>query len=251
MARRHRGPARALAARAHGHRGRATQLWVLGALTLRDLGPGVGSSSTSHQLIWRNLAQTHPARAAPRRLRPRAGAGARFFEDAQTRRPDVGASTNDVNQLERFLDGGASDLLKVHDNRRRDQRRLPLPRPSVAWMAMVPMPFILWFSLRLPAQAAAALRGRARRGGGAQRRPGRQPRAASPPSRASRPRSASVARMRAQSEAYRAGQPRRDRPVLGLLALIRYGDRVRLHGHADLRRMARDRRRRWRWLRIR
>src|SRR5688500_4109545 len=123
-----------------------TQLAVLGALTfliwiLESL------FEYAHQILWRNLAQT-----LQHELRLDAYAHVQalelaFFEDAQTGGL-MSVLNDDVNQLERFLDSGASDLLKVTTTVIVISGAFLYLAPSVAWMAMVPMPFILWFSLR-------------------------------------------------------------------------------------------------------
>lgn len=54
---------------------------------------------------------------------------------------------DDVNQLERFLDFGANEVLQVVTTVFVIGTGFFIVAPSVAWMAMLPMPFILWGSL--------------------------------------------------------------------------------------------------------
>jgi ATP-binding cassette subfamily B protein len=54
---------------------------------------------------------------------------------------------DDINQLERFLDGGANSLLQVVTTVLVIGTAFFLLAPSVAWMAMLPMPFIIWGSV--------------------------------------------------------------------------------------------------------
>ena len=54
---------------------------------------------------------------------------------------------DDVNQLERFLDFGANEVLQVVTTVLVIGTGFFILAPSVAWMAMLPMPFILWGSL--------------------------------------------------------------------------------------------------------
>jgi ATP-binding cassette, subfamily B, bacterial len=54
---------------------------------------------------------------------------------------------DDVNQLERFLDFGANEVLQVVTTVLVIGTGFFVLAPSVAWMAMLPMPFILWGSL--------------------------------------------------------------------------------------------------------
>ncbi|WP_248277586.1 ABC transporter ATP-binding protein [Brasilonema sp. UFV-L1] len=54
--------------------------------------------------------------------------------------------SDDINQLERFLDVGANDLLQVVTTVVIIGGAFFILAPSVAWMAMLPIPFILWGS---------------------------------------------------------------------------------------------------------
>ena len=122
-----------------------TQLWVLGLLTL-IVWVLESAFEYAHQLLWRNLAQT-----IQHELRLDAYAHVQalelgFFEDAQSGGL-MSILNDDVNQLERFLDNGASDILKVLTTVVVISGAFLYLAPSVAWMAMVPMPFILWFSV--------------------------------------------------------------------------------------------------------
>ncbi len=55
---------------------------------------------------------------------------------------------DDINQLERFLDVGANDLIKVMTTAVVVSIAFFVLAPSVAWMAMLPIPFILWGSFK-------------------------------------------------------------------------------------------------------
>jgi len=55
--------------------------------------------------------------------------------------------SDDVNQLERFLDGGANEVLQVTTTVLIIGGVFFYLAPSVAWLAMLPMPFILWGSI--------------------------------------------------------------------------------------------------------
>lgn len=54
---------------------------------------------------------------------------------------------DDINQLERFLDFGANEVIQVITTVLIVGAGFFLIAPSVAWMAMLPMPFILWGSI--------------------------------------------------------------------------------------------------------
>jgi len=55
--------------------------------------------------------------------------------------------SDDINQLERFLNGGANDIIQVTTSVLIISGAFFIFAPSVAWMAFLPMPFILWGSL--------------------------------------------------------------------------------------------------------
>ncbi len=55
---------------------------------------------------------------------------------------------DDINQLERFLDGGANEVLQLVTTVTAIGGLFLYLAPDVAWPAMLPMPFIIWGSLR-------------------------------------------------------------------------------------------------------
>lgn len=61
---------------------------------------------------------------------------------------------NDVNQLERFLDGGANDMLQVLTTVVLVGIMFFGLAPSIAWMSFMPIPFILWGSFRFQRRIA-------------------------------------------------------------------------------------------------
>lgn len=98
------------------------------------------------KIVWRNLAQ-----AVQHELRIEAYAHVQrlelgFFEDRQS--GDLSSILNDdVNQLERFLNGGANALIQVTTSVLAIALVYAWLSPSVAWVAFLPMPFIVWGSL--------------------------------------------------------------------------------------------------------
>lgn len=54
---------------------------------------------------------------------------------------------DDVNQLERFLDGGANDLIQLATTATVISASFFVLSPEVAWLAMLPVPFVIWGSL--------------------------------------------------------------------------------------------------------
>ncbi len=95
---------------------------------------------------WRNLAQLiqHTLRLEAYAHVQRLELG--FFED---RRSGELASilNDDVNQLERFLNGGANALIQVATSVLAIAGVYMWLSPRVAWVAFLPMPFIIWGSL--------------------------------------------------------------------------------------------------------
>jgi ATP-binding cassette subfamily B protein len=103
--------------------------------------------------LWRNLAQTiqHDLRLdAYSHLQELEMA---FFEQRSTGGL-LAILNDDINQLERFLDGGANDLLQVATTVVIVGTAFFVLTPSVAWMAMFPIPFILWGSLTFQGRLA-------------------------------------------------------------------------------------------------
>jgi ATP-binding cassette subfamily B protein len=121
------------------------QLWLLGVTTFVIW----GLESLFEYLFavrWRTLAQ-----AIEHDLRVDAYAHVQelemaYFEDRSTGGL-MSILNNDVNQLERFLDSGANDILQLLTTVLVIGGMFFYLAPSVAWMSMLPMPFILWGSI--------------------------------------------------------------------------------------------------------
>lgn len=101
----------------------------------------------AYQLAWRNLAQTVQHELRLQAYGHVQGLELAFFEDRNTGGL-MSILNDDINQLERFLDRGANDLLQVGTTVLVIGAAFFWLAPSVAWMAMLPMPFILWGSVR-------------------------------------------------------------------------------------------------------
>lgn len=100
-----------------------------------------------YKIYWRNLAQT-----VEHELRMDAYTHVQdlelaFFEDRQTG-GIMSVLNDDINQLERFLDVSANDLIQVTVTAITILFSFFLLAPQVAWMAMIPMPFIILFSIK-------------------------------------------------------------------------------------------------------
>jgi ATP-binding cassette subfamily B protein len=69
-----------------------------------------------------------------------------YFEDRSTGRL-MSILSDDINQLERFLDVGANDIIQVTATALIIGTAFYILAPGVAWMTILPMPFILWGSI--------------------------------------------------------------------------------------------------------
>jgi len=122
-----------------------SQLWALAGLTL-VIWAAESLFEYVQKVTWRNLAQS-----LQHELRLDAYAHVQtlemaFFEDARTGGL-MSILNDDVNQLERFLDQGANALLQVTTTALVISGIFFYLAPGVAWMAMLPMPFVLWGSI--------------------------------------------------------------------------------------------------------
>ena len=122
------------------------QLVILGALTLIVW---ILESLFEYiqRVYWRNLAQSlqHDLRVdAYDHVQHLELA---YFEDQSTGGL-MSVLNDDINQLERFLDIGASDVVQILTTVTFIGGIFFVIAPSVAWFAVVPMPVILWGSLK-------------------------------------------------------------------------------------------------------
>jgi ATP-binding cassette subfamily B protein len=123
-----------------------SQLWVLAGLTILIWGLE-SAFQYAYDVQWRNLAQT-----VEHELRTESYAHVQdlelaYFEDRSTGGL-MSILNNDVNQLERFLDSGANDIIQLLTTIIVIGGIFFWLAPSVAWMSMLPMPIILWGSIR-------------------------------------------------------------------------------------------------------
>ncbi|MBW4522409.1 MAG: ABC transporter ATP-binding protein/permease [Scytolyngbya sp. HA4215-MV1] len=121
------------------------QLWVITLLSFVIWGLE-SVFEYAYARLWRNLAQT-----IQHELRLDAYAHLQELELAYFEERSTGGLmsilSDDINQLERFLDVGANDLIQVATTVLIIGSAFFILAPSVAWMAMLPMPFILWGSI--------------------------------------------------------------------------------------------------------
>jgi len=99
-----------------------------------------------YKIYWRNLAQTVEHELRMDTYKNLQSLELEYFEARQTGGL-MSVLNDDVNQLERFLDISANDLIQVTVTAITISIAFFLLSPQVAWMAMVPMPFILAFSI--------------------------------------------------------------------------------------------------------
>jgi ATP-binding cassette, subfamily B, bacterial len=100
----------------------------------------------AYALLWRNLAQAvqHDLRLdAYRHLQELEPA----FHEERSTGGLMSILGDDINQLERFLDIGANELLQVTTTVVVIGAAFLLLAPSVAWMAILPMPLVVWGSI--------------------------------------------------------------------------------------------------------
>ncbi len=121
------------------------QLWILGILTLTVWGLE-SIFQYFYSILWRNLAQSieHDLRAdAYDHLQQMDMA---YLEDQSTGGL-MAILNDDINQLERFLDYGANDILQLITSVIVIGIMFFVLAPSVAWMAILPMPFVFYGSV--------------------------------------------------------------------------------------------------------
>ncbi|MEO1620174.1 MAG: ABC transporter ATP-binding protein [Cyanobacteria bacterium J06632_3] len=97
----------------------------------------------AHSCLWRNLAQT-----IEHDLRLDAYAHIQSLEMAYFENRSTGGLmsilNDDINQLERFLDHGANEVLQVTTTIILVGGAFVVMAPGMAWMTILPMPFIVW-----------------------------------------------------------------------------------------------------------
>lgn len=100
----------------------------------------------AYERLWRNLAQN-----IQHDLRLEAYSHIQDLELSYFEERSTGALlsvlNDDINQLERFLDVGANEILQVLTTVIVIGSAFFLLTPDTAWMAMLPIPFILWGSI--------------------------------------------------------------------------------------------------------
>ncbi|MBW4649573.1 MAG: ABC transporter ATP-binding protein/permease [Kastovskya adunca ATA6-11-RM4] len=121
------------------------QLLILSFLTLITWGLE-SIFQYAYARLWRNLAQTIQHELRLDAYSHLQSLEQEFFEERSTGGL-MSILNDDINQLERFLDVGANDIIQVTTTAIVIGTTFFILAPSVAWMAVLPMPFILWGSI--------------------------------------------------------------------------------------------------------
>ena len=123
-----------------------SQLWLLAGATVLIWALESLTDYIS-ELQWRNLAQViqHDLRQGAYDHMQQLELG--YFEDRSTGGL-MAILNDDVNQLERFLDVGANDLLQLATTVVVIGTFFFVAAPAVAWMSFLPIPLIVWGALR-------------------------------------------------------------------------------------------------------
>ncbi|HEY9628238.1 MAG TPA: ABC transporter ATP-binding protein [Coleofasciculaceae cyanobacterium] len=119
-----------------------TQLFVLSLLTIATWGLESLSQYGADRL-WRNLAQTLQHELRVDTYNHLQDLELAYFEDRSTGTL-LSILNDDINQLERFLNFGAQDLISFFSRVCAVGISFLLLAPGIAWFAMLPIPFILW-----------------------------------------------------------------------------------------------------------
>jgi ATP-binding cassette subfamily B protein len=123
-----------------------TQLVVLAVLTFAVWG-FESLFEYLHGLWWRNLAQTVQHELRMDAYAHIQGLEIAYHEDQSTGEL-MSILNDDVNQLERFLDRGADEMLQTATAVLLIGLTFFVLAPAVAWLAFLPIPVIVWGSLR-------------------------------------------------------------------------------------------------------
>lgn len=122
-----------------------TQLWILAGFTL-VIWALESVFEYAYSLAWRRLAQTIEHELRLDVYGHVQGLEMAYFEDRSTGGL-MAILNDDINQLERFLDDGANNLIQVMTTIVAVGAVFFVIVPQVAWMAMLPMPVVIWGSL--------------------------------------------------------------------------------------------------------
>lgn len=123
----------------------SVQLWVLALLTLLLWG-FESLFQYLYEVKWRNLAQTIEHEIRMDTYSHVQDLEMSYFEERSTGGL-MAVLNDDVNQLERFLDVGANEILQLVTTILVVGGMFVVAVPQAAWMALLPMPIIAWGSV--------------------------------------------------------------------------------------------------------
>ena len=132
------------------------QLWVLALLTF-VVWAAESLFEYLYDVLWRNLAQTTQHRLRLQAYDHLQQLELAFFEQDSSGRL-MTLLNDDINQLERFLDRGANQILQLITTVLVVGLGMAAVAPQVAVFAYLPIPVILWGSLRFQRQLAPRYR---------------------------------------------------------------------------------------------
>jgi ATP-binding cassette subfamily B protein len=123
-----------------------TQIYILGGITFL-IWAGESLFEYLYKIRWRNLAQSVQHRLRLDTYKHLQSLELEYFEDRQTGGL-MAVLNDDVNQLERFLDIGANDLIQVATTVIAIEAMFFFLSPQIGVIAIIPIPFILVFSIK-------------------------------------------------------------------------------------------------------
>ena len=134
----------------------AQQLWMLALLTF-VIWAAESLFEYLYDVLWRNLAQITQHRLRLEAYDHLQQLELAFFEQDSSGRL-MTVLNDDINQLERFLDRGANQILQLITTVLVVGIGMAVVAPEVAMFAYLPIPVILWGSLRFQRQLAPRYR---------------------------------------------------------------------------------------------
>jgi ATP-binding cassette, subfamily B, bacterial len=126
----------------HGITNVSHQLWVLAGASVLIWSLESGFQY-AYDRLWRNLAQSVQHYLRLDTYDHLQSLDLSFFEERSTGGL-MSILNDDINQLEQFLDGGANEVLQLVTTLVVIGGAFFALSPRVAWMAVLPMPFIVW-----------------------------------------------------------------------------------------------------------
>ncbi len=129
-----------------------SQIYVLAVLTF-FIWVGESAAEYGYQLMWRNLAQRLQANLRTDSYDYVQKLDMAFF-DSRSSGELVAIMNDDVNQLERFLDGGANGMIQILVSVVAIGAVFFVISPLVAFLAFTPVPVVIWGAFLFERQAA-------------------------------------------------------------------------------------------------